>query len=376
RPAAHRNSRRTAPASARHAAPTPDRRQFRDHGQRHLPAHFFTQCPHRRPRHGSRQLQRFLLQSLLLAHHRFPAQRFQRRIFPYLRLHSPKPSRMESRHRIRQHLPPRKLQRHHHRQPELSRQLSLRPRHRNHFRLHRPPSRSRAIRLHPRPDPRRQLDRQRRPALGPLPAPAQSKRRQPASSRSPLFPKNKCHAPLLLRPHLSNSVVREHPALQFQRGAVLRTQRSAPARATLPRQLLRRRSQQKLLRTIPFRRQPLPPRRQQLCRRRPDFQHQHQLPHRLRKSHPLRRRSQTRTPALEALLRLPQRILHRRQRLVPGHRRPFARRKQNLYPAAGRQHLSPAQRPFPRFPGPAPQRSRTPSLPAPPALLDRRRHSI
>ena len=209
----------------------------------------------------------------------------------------------------------------------------------------------------------RQLDRQRRPPLGSLPAPSQSKCRKPASSRSAFLSKNKRDAPLLLRPHLSNSIVREHPALQLPRSPILRAERPPPARATLPRQLLRSRSQQKLLRTIPPRRQPLPPRRQQLRRRRPDFQHQHQLSHRLRKSHPLRSRSQTRTPALEALLRLPERIVHSRQRLVPSHRRPSPGRKQNLYQATDRQHLSPAKRTFPRLARPAPQPSRTPSLP-------------
>ena len=75
---------------------------------------------------------------------------------------------------------------------------------------------------------------------------AQSKRRQPAFFRRALFPRRESDRPRLLRPHLSNAIVRKHPAVQFHPGVtslephVLRlpvnlptatTSKSAPPRA-------------------------------------------------------------------------------------------------------------------------------------------------
>jgi hypothetical protein len=282
---------------------------------------------------------------------------------------------MESRPRIRQPLPPRKLQRHHHRQPKLSRQLSLRSRHRNHLRLlgtvptsNKPPS----------------FRTSSTSATGPSTPACAGITTNYCSIKTPsarvfavahYFPKANLmvhfsYDRIFQTPSFENILLSSSPQVQSFEPTVLRLPvqpshgnyfESAPAKAFSDQ--------------FRFDANRFPPRRQQLRRRRPDFQHQHQLspsPSKKPSSTAPKASSNSRTGSAS-----PASSANPTSSATPGsrHRRSLLGVSKTCIVNL-RQHLSPAKRPFPRLAGPAPQPSRTPSLPGEAALLDRRRNSI
>ena len=112
--------------------------------------------------------------------------------------------------------------------------ISVRPGHSRGFRFHRQPPRPRTVRLHSGFDPPRQMDRQRRPSLGPLSAYSQSKRCQPAIFRRALFPRGKPDRPCLVRSRLSDAIVRKYSPGQFARRHRVEPQTSSASRSSLP----------------------------------------------------------------------------------------------------------------------------------------------
>ncbi len=156
------------------------------------------------------------------------------------------------------------------------------PRHSLKPELHRKPPRPGAVRFRRGPDPTRQLDCQRRPALGPLSTPPQPERLQPPALRRPLSAIAQHGAACLLRSHLSDSCFREHPYLQLPSDRFAERPISPAARAAIPRQLLRRRPHQGHQKPDEYLRQSLPPGRDKLRRRRSTPEHRRQLSNRLR----------------------------------------------------------------------------------------------
>jgi len=117
----------------------------------------------------------------------------------------------------------------------------------------------------------------------------------------------------------------------------------------------------KVLRKGEAGRQLLSPRGGQLRRRRPDREHHNQLSHRLPQVDHLRRRRQARPGGLEALLGLPELLLHRGQRVVSGGRRAVSGRERQCCGNADHGALS-------GLAGSAKHDAGTPSLPGCAAL--------
>jgi hypothetical protein len=119
---------------------------------------------------------------------------------------------------------------------------------RDDFRIYRQPSGSRAVSVCPRCYPARQLDSQCWPSLGSLSVAGKPERRESACSHLALLRFGGRQCSRLLRPHLPDSIVREHSSLQFSGGGGSRHQRARAATpgSTFSRELLRSGSDQSI----------------------------------------------------------------------------------------------------------------------------------